>query len=228
MIKQFIISNIDAVITTAFGAFITLSTIRKRKELLNSSNKLARSLPTLAPIVLIFGLIQFFLPHNTPAQATSWRIIHTDDRVAKVEFPTNPERSEATDRAGEIEVHRISHIANLEAGMLNFRLSFNEYPPSSGALSDNERITGIKDYFSDGGFKIIECAQLQDGLWSLIVAQPDNKSRISMRIGFRPNGIYRALATSMNGHHNDPRIEHFLKTFAVSKYSAEQAAPRNR
>jgi hypothetical protein len=223
MIPQFLVSNIDAVITTVFGLFFTIYALRKRESLSTSSNRLTRLLPVLAPLVLAFGLIQFFISGNATEPAPAWKIVHTDDGIAQVEFPTMPTRAEATDRAGEMEVHRVSHVADLADGKLNLRLSFNEFPPGSEGLSDADRIAGIREFFVQGGFEIIEDAELRDGVWKLLVAQANNKSRMSMRIAIKSNGIYRALVTSMAGHHDDPRIDRFLNSFAANKRQAEQA-----
>jgi hypothetical protein len=226
MIPQFLVSNIDAVITTVFGMFFTIYALQKRESLSSSSNGLTRLLPVLAPLVLAFGLIQFFISGNAADPAPAWRIVHTDDGIAQVEFPTTPTRTEATDRAGEIEVHRVSHVADLEGGKLNLRLSFNEYPPGSEGLSDADRIAGMREFFIQRGFEIEEDAELKDGIWTLLVAQPNNKARMSMRIGIMPNGIYRALATSMTGHHDDARIDRFLNSFTANKNQAE-SGPRD-
>lgn len=223
MIPQFLVSNIDAVITTVLGAYFTIYALRKRGSLSSSANGLTRLLPVLAPMVLFFGLIQFFLPSSASDTAPAWRIVETDDGVARVEFPTTPERAEATDRAGEIEVHRVSHVADLADGKLNLRLSFNEYPPGSENFSDADRIAGIREFFVQEGFEIVENAKLEDGIWTLLVAQPTKKARMSMRLGIMPNGIYRAIATSMAGHHDDARIKRFLNSFAANKNQAEQA-----
>ena len=222
MTLQFLISNIDAVITTVLGSFFTIYALRKREDLSSSSNGLMRLLPVLAPLVLIFGLIQFFIPTSSSDQPAVWRIVKTDDGIAQVEFPTEPTRTEATDRAGEIEVHRISHVADLSDGKLSLRLSFNEHLPGSEGLSDENRIAGMREFFVQGGFEISEDAKLQDGIWSLLVEQSNNNAKMSMRIGIMPNGIYRALATSMPGHHDDARIERFLNSFALNKNQAEQ------
>lgn len=214
---QFLVSNIDAIITSVLGTYFTIYALRRRETLSKSSNGLTRLLPVLAPLLLIFGLVQFFI-HGTPSEPpAAWTTIQTDDGIAQASFPESPERTEATDRAGEIEVHRITHAADLSGGKLNLRLSFNEYPPQSKALTDDERVAGMREFFRQGGFSIVEDAELSNHNRKLVVAKDDSKSRVSIHFRMMRNGIYRAIATSLNGSHDDPRIERFLQSFQINE-----------
>ena len=218
MITQFLVSNIDAIITTTLGLFFTIVT---RLSSSSSPNKISRVLRVLAPLVFAYGLLQFFIPSHSNDPPETWRTVRTDDGIAQVEFPILPTRTEATDRAGEIEVYRVTHSADLANGKLNLRFSFNEYPPTPEEVPYEVRMSGIKEYFVQQGFIIIEDLELPSGIWKLVVAKPDNKARMSFRIGLTTNGIYRALATSMAGQHDDARIDRFLESFTLRQPQSE-------
>ncbi|MCX6905476.1 MAG: hypothetical protein NTW03_18760, partial [Verrucomicrobia bacterium] len=68
--RAFLIQHVDAVITTILGLWITVYSWRQRDRLRVSPKKLARALPVLAPLVVVFGLLRFVLD-SQPAYA--WR-----------------------------------------------------------------------------------------------------------------------------------------------------------
>lgn len=243
--KQYLLTHIDAVITTTFGVFITILSIQKRTELALSTNKMRRALPVLGPCVLAFGLIQLFIPSTKaepkwqavptkviPSNRVELRaepklqVVSTDDGISSVVFPLPPIRNESTDRAQGLEVHRITYEVDTEDGRLNFRLSYSDFPAGSPPMTAEARFDAIRNFFAQGGAEILEDATDQDGIRKLAVSQKKNGSRIAMRIGVMPNGLYRAMVTSLEGCHEDPRITPFLNSFSMNK-TAKPTAPKN-
>jgi len=225
--QQYLLAHIDAVITTVFGAFFSFISIRNRSELNQSTNKLRRALPILAPLVLIWGLMQFAIPskRSEPHPTPKLQVVTTEDGVSSVAFPISPTKRESTDRAQGIEVHRITYEAETEGGKLNFRLSYSDFPPGSPPLSAKERCDALRDFLAQGGTEILEDSTDQYGIRKLVASQSKDGTRMAMRIGVMPNGVYRAFVTTMDGCHEDSRIAPFLESFTMNTKSTEIASP---
>jgi hypothetical protein len=213
MIPAFVIQHIDAIITTAAGLIACIVAFRKREQFRSNSNRFARGLPILAPLVLIFGLLQFVMDSRP---AYSWQRFSTNDEHASAEFPIAPTREEATDHAGALSVHRIEMICNVPKRDINLRLSYNQIPPEGAGLTTSQRLEGMTAFFEQQGFKITTFTNETVGeipIYRIVADKNSGEVRQMLRIAIQNNAIYRALATSTRGFHDDPVIMRFVDSF---------------
>src|SRR5438874_2391175 len=149
--RAFLIQHVDAVITTALGLWITIYSWRQRERLRASPKKLARALPIMAPLVVVFGMLQFMLD-SQPAYV--WQRAFTSDQRASAEFPCAPTTEAATDSAQGVSVRRLTVSCNVPQRDINLRLSYNEIPAEGAGLTIEQRLDGLRPLFSQQGFTI--------------------------------------------------------------------------
>lgn len=223
---QFIVSNIDALITTAGGLYFTVYSHVKKESLAASGNPLSRQLPKLAPVLLLFGIVLFFLPDATeevsaPASAEEvsipWTEILTDDGVAKAEFPGLPKKDLVQTPVGDFTIQRLTHVLDLANGRLNFRLSFSEHVPGTEQMTDQERLVSMKESFTQGGFEIVNESVDPQDIHLIILEHKGKNARVVMRVAFTAKGTYRVISTSLAETHLDERIKRFLESFSIDR-----------
>lgn len=213
--RAFLIQHIDALITTALGLWITVYSWRQRKRLQASPKKLARALPVLAPLVVVFGLLQFAID-SQPTYV--WQRSFTSDQRASAEFPCTTTTETATDSAQGVSIKRLTVNCNVPQRDINLRLSYNEIPPEGASLTVEQRLDGLRSYFNKQGFTIISCVpdghkEIPD--YRLVMEGDHGKVRCVTRIAITPKAIYRAVATSTSGFHDDPVIPRFVDSFKL-------------
>ncbi len=213
--RAFLIQHIDALISTACGLGLTLWSWRQRERLRASPKKLARALPILAPLVLVFGLLQFVID-SQPVDA--WQRVATSDQRASAEFPCATTTDTAIDSAQGISIRRLTINCNVPHRDINLRLSYNEIPPEGAGLTPEQRLEGVQSFFQQQGFAIVSSVPETQGEipgCRLVVEKDHGKTRCIMRVAIAPKAIYRAVATSTSGFHNDPVIARFLDSFRL-------------
>jgi len=224
--QQFFVANIDALITTAGGMYFTIYFYVKRESLAVSGNPLSRQLPKLAPVLLLFGLLLFFLPDpadevSAPASTEEvfipWTEILTDDGVAKAEFPGLPKKDLVQTPVGDFTIQRLTHVLDLANGQLNFRLSFSEHVPGTEQLTDQERLASMKESFTQGGFEIVNESVDPQGIHLIVLEHKGKNARVVMRVAFTSKGTYRVISASLAESHLDERIERFLESFSIDR-----------
>jgi hypothetical protein len=94
--RTFLIQHIDAMLMTGAGLWATFYAWGQRERLRASPKFLVRALPVLAPIMMIFGLLQFVLDAHPSYQ---WRRAFTENHRASAEFPGPPTTGTAIDSA---------------------------------------------------------------------------------------------------------------------------------
>lgn len=211
--RAFLIQHVDALISTGIGLWITVYSWRHRDRLRSSPKKLARALPILAPLVLVFGLLRFVLD-SQPAYV--WQRAVTSDQRASAEFPCATTTDTATDSAQGVSIRRLTVNCNVPQRDINLRLSYNEIPPEGTGLTDEQRLDGLKSFFQQQGFAIISSVPDAHGEipgYRILVEKDQGKTRCLMRVAIAPKAIYRAVATSTIGFHDDPVIARFVDSF---------------
>lgn len=215
--NAFLIQHIDALITTIAGICFTIYSWRNRDRLRTSPKKIVRILPILAPLVLAFGLISFALDSHTKY---SWQRVFTADKRASAEFPCATATVTATDSVGSISVKRVTVNCDIPRKGINLRLSRNEIPPESEALTPAQRFEELKTYFQQQGYSLISSApesNIDFPCYRLTVERDKGQTRCVMRMAILSKAIYRVIATSTAGFHDDPVIERFVDSFNIEK-----------
>ena len=213
--RAFFIQHIDALITTGLGLWITVYSWRQRERLRASPKKLVRALPVLAPLVVAFGLLQFVLG-SQPAQV--WQRVYTSDQRASAEFPCATTSETATDSAQGVSIKRLTVNCNVPQRDINLRLSYNEIPPEGASLTIEQRIDGLTNYFQQQGFTIVSSVPDAQGDipgYRIVIEKDHGQTRSLMRVAIAPKAIYRVVATSTSGFHDDPVIGRFVDSFTV-------------
>lgn len=239
--KEWIVLHIDSLIPLALGLFVLLKWTLWPK--LDSASldgaKKRQTFVAAGALLVIVGISQFFTdslswPRSIPGDESSSRKLDpsklkivdpseflkpvigtTDDGIASAEFPVAPVKRETTDRKDGMEVKRVTQEADLDGGALNLRLSFSPYPPGGDGFSDEARLAELKRIFLGAGYQPLEESVTADGIHKLVAENSGDGSRLSMRFKFSPGGLYRVLATSRRGYHEDARIGPFLDSFVV-------------
>jgi hypothetical protein len=213
--RGFLIQHIDALISIGFGIGLTLYSWVRRDRLQSSSKKIVRALPVLAPLVLVFGVLRLAFDSQP---AFEWRRITTSDQRASAEFPCATSTSKATDSAQGVSIQRLTIDCNIPRRDINLRLTYNEIPPEGAGLSVEQRLDGLKNFFQQQGLAIISNVPDPHGDipgFRILVEKDQGKSRSLMRVALATNAIYRVIATSTAGFHDDPAITRFIDSFTM-------------
>ena len=72
------------------------------------------------------------------------------------------------------------------------------------------------------GFTLVGSSELPGPIHELIMDKPDVGARQMMRIWYGSEGVYRAMATTEKGHHDDPRASGFVSSFRITAASPEK------
>jgi hypothetical protein len=213
--RAFLVQHVDAITTTTVGLWITVYAWRQRERLRASPKKLARTLPVLAPLVVVFGLLRFAFD-SQPTDV--WQRAFTTDQRASAEFPYAIATETAIDSAQGVSVRRFTVNCNVPQRDINLRLSYNEIPPEGAGLTIEQRLDGLKSFFEQQGFTIVSCVSDQHGDipgYRIVIERDHGKTRCLTRIAIAPKAIYRAVATSTSGFHEEPVIIRFMNSFSV-------------
>ena len=213
--RAFFIQHIDAIITTTLGLWITVYAWRQRDRLRASPQKLVRALPVVAPLVVVFGLVRFMLD-SQPGYV--WQRAFTNDQRASAEFPCPTTSEAATDSAQGASIRRLTINCNVPRRDINLRLSYNEIPPAGVGLTVEQRLDGLRSYFEQQGFTILSCVPESHGDvpgYRMRIEKDHGKNRLLIRVAITSKAIYRAVATSSSGFHDDPVITRFINSFRL-------------
>ena len=211
----FVFQHIDALISTAAGLCLTVYSWRRYEHLRTSPKKAARALPYLAPFVVVFGLFQFIIDAH-PAYV--WQRASTNDGQASAEFPCTPKTESAVDSAQGVSIKRVTVVCNVPQRDINLRLSYNEIPPEGAGLTVKQRMEGVLAFFNQQGSSVDSCEPDNHGDipgFRLVINNSVQKAHMQIRLAIMPKALYRAVATSSAGFHDDPVITRFLDSFAL-------------
>ncbi|MEK7949108.1 hypothetical protein [Luteolibacter soli] len=208
--KEWFVTHIDALIPLAIGLYVALKVAIKRKSGTVEHATLKRA--TVGALVLIaIGLFRLFTdlatPLPDPVTAT------TDDGKVSVIFPKEPVRTEAVDEAPGAKAHRVTRACNFPG--IDLRLSFNPYPPGGNDSQGDAILANMKKLLEEKGFSVAGSSELPGQIHELLLEKPAEGIKQTMRVWYGPGGIYRAMATTEAGHHDDSRARNFISSFRV-------------
>ena len=211
--KEWLVTHIDAVIPIVVGLYLALTGIFKRKGPTSDDAKKQQKLPLWGTLLIAIGIFRIFTG-SVPATPSNPVSATTDDGKVSVVFPQEPVRTEAVDEAPGVKVRRVTRACNFKG--IDLRLSYNDYAPGAKDVPEDERIANVEGYLTQQGF-VIEASSKQPGsIHELVVNKPDAGIRQVMRLWFGPEGVYRAVATTEKGHHDDPRAVDFISSFRIA------------
>ncbi|MEI7535517.1 MAG: hypothetical protein WCK57_14215 [Verrucomicrobiae bacterium] len=211
--NTFFIQHIDDFISIGFGIWIAVFSWRQRERLRASQKKLVRLLPVLAPLVVVFSLLHFALDLR-PSYV--WQRASTSDKRASVEFPCATTNETVTDTLQGVSMQRQTLNCNLPQRDINLRLSYSEVSPEAASLSVEQRVESLKKFLQQKGFTVTSCEPDGHGDtpgYRIVYEGDHGKIQCLMRIVITPKAIYRVLATSASGFHDDSAISHFINSF---------------
>jgi hypothetical protein len=213
--RAFLIQHIDSVITTTVGLCLTVYALRRRERLEASPKKLARAFPVLAPLVAVFGLLQFVL-ESQPGHL--WQRASTNDQRASAEFPCLTTTETATDSALGVSVERHTVNCSVPKRDITLLMSHNEIPPEGMGLTVEQRLHALRSSFEQRGFVIVSCDSEKHGAipgCRMVIEQDRGRNRQVIRVAISSNGIYHVIASSSAGFHDDPIITRFVDSFSL-------------
>jgi len=212
--KTFIIQHIDAIITTALGLGLSIYAWHQRERLRASPQKIVRALPILALLVLAFGLLRFTFESRVTYE---WHRVYSADHHASAEFPRPTDAETSTDTARGVSLQNLTIQCDIPYRSINLRLSYNGIPPEGAGLTVEQRIEGMRSYFEQQGFTVASCVpeESADIPHYRIVINKGEKTRVFLRVAITSKAIYRAMATSTDGYHDDAVITRFLDSFVI-------------
>lgn len=235
--KQWLVTHVDALIPIVFGIVLGVQAFFKRESLTLEEAKSRKLLPTLAGALVMIGVFRLFTdptigshPPTLPERrelGPEWKPIKdldslkaaqpvtvtTDDGLVSAEFPEAPVRREAVDGGQEIQVRRVTRECDLEGGRINLRLSFNQYAPGIKGLGEATLLANLEQTFKQQGFVLLGNPRHLDSIWAVTFERPADGARMATCIWFGPEGIYRVLATTQKGLHDDPRAARLISSF---------------
>ncbi|MCX6905475.1 MAG: hypothetical protein NTW03_18755, partial [Verrucomicrobia bacterium] len=150
--------------------------------------------------------------------AYAWRRAVTSDNRASAEFPCTTITQAATNSAQGVSIRQITVQCSVPQRDINLRLSYNEIPPEGAGLTVEQRLDGLRAVFQQQGFAVISCVPDNHGNvpgYRFVVEMDHGKTRSLMRVAITPKCIYRAVATSTSGFHDDPVIARFVDSFSL-------------
>ena len=205
---------------TLSGVFFTVYAYSRRKTLREHSSKFFQLLPILAPILLLIGIILFFAPNSQSINFSAVKVsqvLQATEGLAQVDFPESPEITNGKDIIDGFEVTRVTHSVDLAQGKVSLRFTVNEYPKEYPELIEGQVYEVTRNYLLTQGFDIVESLISVNNTREIIAFQSEKGARIKMCLFITDREIYRIMATSMNGHHNDSRVEKFISSFKINK-----------
>jgi hypothetical protein len=85
-------------------------------------------------------------------------------------------------------------------------------------LTIEQRLDGLRSYFAQQGFTIVSCVTDGHGDvpgYRIVIEKERGKIRCLTRVAIAPKAIYRAVATSTSGFHDDTVIARFIDSFTL-------------
>jgi hypothetical protein len=215
--KEWLVTHIDAVIPLACGIYVALKLAFKRENSgMDAAQKQRRAAGIGAMVLIAIGIFRLFtgsLLTTPPSPAT----VTTDDGMATVVFPDASVRSEAVSEASGTAVPRETRSCSLEGGQINLRLSYSQYPLGGKDLPMDLRLSNMTEELERRGLNLVERSEQPGSIQEFILDSPSEGVRTVMRIWFGPEGVYRAIAATGKGHHDDPRAQAFISSFRRTK-----------
>jgi hypothetical protein len=240
--RRFILHNIDALIPLSFGfsilAFAYFQGLRKPPPRIDEAEKRARQRKRLqwAGFALLvvsawfFAVEGFDRERRMRLEGAEWQTVTTDDGVARVDMPGNPERSVQTisTEAGPVEEHR--YVLSLKREDMLFLMSYFSagVPANDEAIEDqlhsvrNALPTIIQKKTGQPATVVSEERLSQNGCKGigLGIQTTDHITRAKL---FSVSGrVYQVMATVPLEGSESPAVHRFLSSFTVTPRRGEK------
>lgn len=212
--RAFVLQHIDSLAMMLAGALMAGWALRRRDRLKSASNWFIRKSHALSLILVAIGLL-FFL--SECFHAYSWVRVFTADNVASVEFPERPKFETATEVVDGISTKQETFRGSVFHRDITLFLTRNELP-SIPAMNREQRVDHLKSFFQQQGFLVISCTaegQANRPVYRIVVEKNGGKVRAVIKVVFKSNCLYRAVAASTEGFHDDPVIGRFINSFVA-------------
>jgi hypothetical protein len=215
---QWWVTHIDALIPGVLGIIICIKAFFwPERDSSSLDNAKRRQLLRVCGVALVAVGISRFITESVRASAASSSsspvTVSTDDGMVSAEFPQPPVRQEAIDEAPGVKVHRITRECDLDGSRINLRLSYNEYAPGGKDAPVPAMLANMEQVFKQQGFDLTKNTELPDSIHEMVLDRPSDGARMVFRIWFGPEGVYRVLATTLKGSHDDPRAARLISSF---------------
>ncbi|MCY2931936.1 MAG: hypothetical protein NTV86_21060 [Planctomycetota bacterium] len=172
--------------------------------------------PYIAVGIILAAAAAMYLSESSTAY--SWKRLATSNGKASAEFPADPVTETATEVSEGISVKRTTLRCSVPHKDISLHLSWSDIPPEGSTLTAAQRLEGMKASLEEQGFVISSCLAEDRGAirYYRIVGDKDGGNlRFRTRIAFTSKAIYRTVAASSSGFHDDPAIAHFIDSFSV-------------
>lgn len=149
------------------------------------------------------------------AATDPWVRAFTADNRASVEFPLSPLEHEAVGGDGTNSARMFTVICNVTNKGISLRMSYSPIPAGQPAMPPLQRMEEIATSMQAQGFRLISTIEVAglSAVYQIVADKGTDEQRFVIRMAIRPNMIYRVMAISLAGFHDDPMIPRFIGTF---------------
>ena len=156
---------------------------------------------------------------DLPAQI-DWRTISTDDGAASADFPTEPKMSVSRDSVNRVSVRSVARHHEMPDKAIQLVLSCSPVDMRVHDLPETQRVEAITTYLVQQGFAITHVGLVSLGMVNghAIDSQKNGgKAIVRIRAAYVGGFLYRVVASSEAGHHDDPVTQRFLDSFFINR-----------
>ncbi|MBA4031847.1 MAG: hypothetical protein C0478_13280 [Planctomyces sp.] len=117
-----------------------------------------------------------------------------------------------------VSAPRTSLVYNVPNKNISLFLSFSPLTPNDADIPIEDRVSVIKEHFTQLGFTIVDESPVEisgSSGFALELHTGDGKAHVWLRMAHIHGNVYRVVASSGGLHHADPIIPHFLESFRI-------------
>jgi hypothetical protein len=215
---SFLIQHVDSLIMTTVGVCWSVYAARHKDRVQTGRSWFVRKSYGIGLALVLCGVLLFLSETFRSASSYTWSSVSTNDGRASADFPAPVTTQAATDTGEGVSVRRVSTICDVPRKDISLRLSWSEIPAGAPALNVEQRIEAIKGFFQQQGFVLSSCHAENQGdvpCYRLVMDKDGGKVRLIARIAITAGGIYRAVAVSTSGSHDDAVTGRFIDSFTI-------------
>jgi hypothetical protein len=202
------VRHIDAVIQICLGLAFTWMGFRGAGRF---GPRAVRIFRVCGPALIVIGGLLLL----QPAAAPDWRRQYTSDKVASAEFPGSVTPKERVDTAGGVSVTTTSLTYDVPGRDIALFLSYSALAENARGLTDAQRIEGALAVFASQGMRVVE--NEHDGpVYRVTVRQDDKKATMQTALAYVSDGVYRAVASWIDGQEDKALTDRFVRSFRVT------------
>ena len=147
--------------------------------------------------------------------AKGWQRIATAQGGASVEFPISSSMVETVGDPSGSSPQVFSLSGDVTNKSINLRFSYSRIPAEWAQLAETQQLEQVVASFKQSGFGVSAVGPVpgQAGVFQIVADKNGNEQRFVVRVAFLKGFIYRAVATSIAGFHDDPDVMTFINSF---------------